>query len=175
MKFQFVFLLPILLLSCQSAPEIAQAKAKEVITQDAISIPVYDFDGLAPLLAQENDTTYVINFWATWCVPCVAELPYFEQLLEKYKNDKVKLILVSLDFRNKVDQSLIPFLKKNPLKGQVVLLDDNDSNTWISKIDPSWTGALPATIIYRNKQGAFFEKSFTFTELETELLNIKNN
>jgi thiol-disulfide isomerase/thioredoxin len=173
MKHQLLFLFLFFFSACSSA-QTATLETKEIIKADNITIPVYDFKGISALFNQENDTTYVINFWATWCVPCVAELPYFEQLLITYAHEKVRIILVSLDFRNKVEQSLIPFLKKKNLIADVCLLDDKDANYWINAIDPSWSGALPATIIYKNKERAFFEKSFTFESLETEYNNIKN-
>ena len=120
-----------------------------------------------------NDTFYVVNFWATWCIPCVQELPYFEQLLKKYKSEKMKVILVSLDFRKQVAKSLIPFMQKKNLQSQVVLLDDKNANTWINLVDSSWSGALPATLILNKKQRLFFEKSFNFEELEKVYLSSK--
>ena len=117
----------------------------------------------------------LVNFWATWCAPCVTELPYFDQLLTKYQSEKLSVSLVSLDFSNKLEKSLIPFLIKKKVLSNVLLLDDNGANSWINKINSDWSGALPATIIYTKDNYAFFEKSFTYDELETAFLNIKNN
>jgi thiol-disulfide isomerase/thioredoxin len=132
-------------------------------------VKVVDYKGLEPYLNKQNDTTYVINFWATWCGSCVKELPYFEQINEKYKNQKVKVILVSLDFPKSYQKSLIPFIKRKQLKSEIMLLDDPDSNTWISKIDKNWSGAIPATIIYNKNARSFYEKSFSYEELESAL------
>ena len=72
--------------------------------------PIYEnFEELAFIFQQQNDTTYVINFWSTWCAPCVKELPYFEQVNQKYTNRKVKVILVSLDFPKQLETKLKPF------------------------------------------------------------------
>jgi thiol-disulfide isomerase/thioredoxin len=146
---------------------------KEIIQARKTTVPVYDFEGLASFLQPKGDSTYVVNFWATWCIPCVQELPYFEQLLEKYKGEKLKVILVSLDFRKQMDKSLIPFMVRKKLKSEVVLLDDKNANTWINQVDSSWSGALPATLILNKKHRLFFEKSFTFEELENEYLKSK--
>lgn len=132
-------------------------------------VKVVDFKGLEPYLNKQNDTTYVINFWATWCGPCVKELPYFEKITESYKDKKVKVILVSLDFPKSYKKSLLPFLVKRGIKSEVILLNDPDSNTWISKIDKDWSGAIPATIIYNKSSRSFYEKSFSYEELESEL------
>ena len=124
------------------------------------SIPVMTFDELAPIFQVENDTTYVINFWATWCKPCVAELPYFIELHKKHKAEKFKMIFVSLDFPKQIEKKLIPFLGKNPLPGPVLVLDDPDANAWIPRVHPDWSGAIPATYVYQGKQNIFAERSF---------------
>lgn len=117
----------------------------------------------------KNDSIYIINFWATWCKPCVKELPAFEKIASDYSDKKVKVLLVSLDFIDKMDSQVVPFLKKNDIQSEVVLLDDADANSWIPKVSPQWTGAIPATIIYKKNNRKFYEQSFTFEELETEL------
>jgi len=76
----------------------------------ADDVPVYKtFDDFEPILHQDTDTTYVVNFWATWCGPCVKELPYFEALHKSYKNQPVKVVLVSLDFEKHIVRKLLPF------------------------------------------------------------------
>jgi len=131
------------------------------------SVPVIDFERFRPLLHQQNDTTYVINFWATWCVPCVKELPDFEKLNAKYKDRKFKMLLVSLDFRSTMQSRLMPFIEKNQLEAEVTLLHAPDANAWIDLVDPSWSGAIPATVIYQGDKRTFREGSYRFEELET--------
>ncbi len=120
-------------------------------------------------LQKKNDSIYVINFWATWCKPCIKELPAFERLASDYSDKKVKLLLVSLDFPDKLESQVIPFIKKNNIQSEVVLLDDSDANSWIPKVSPQWSGAIPATVIYKKDIRKFYEQSFTFEELETGL------
>ena len=131
---------------------------------------VYSFDEFQPLLNQQNEKVYVINFWATWCKPCVKEMPSFNQLYEKYQNKNVEIILVSLDFGNNVNARLFAFSKAQNIKSKIVILDDPDSNSWIDKVSSNWSGAIPATLIYNNKSRKFYEKPFTFSELEEELI-----
>jgi thiol-disulfide isomerase/thioredoxin len=137
-------------------------------------VPVYDFDGFEHLLHQKNDTVYVINFWATWCVPCVKELPEFEKINANYQNRNVSVLLVSLDMSRDYEKRLLPFIEKHDLKSKVVMLDDPRSNRWIPKVSEDWSGAIPATVIYRNDKRAFYERTFTYEELENELLNFLN-
>lgn len=154
----------------QKTPPPAPLK---VYSKDGVSVKAYDFDKLEYFLTQKNDTTYVVNFWATWCVPCVEELPHFEKINEKYKKDKVKVMLVSLDMFKMVESKLLPFIKEKQLKSDVVYLRDPDQNTWLPKVDSTWSGALPATLIYNKDKRKFYEKSFTYDELEKEVSNFK--
>lgn len=129
-------------------------------------IKVMNFSEFQPLLYHENDTVYVVNFWATWCGPCIKEIPYFEKLGEKYRDSKLKVIMVSMDMPNQIDSKLIPFIEKNNMENDVVLLDDPDFNNWIPIVNKEWTGAIPATLIYSKSFREFYAKELTFTELE---------
>jgi thiol-disulfide isomerase/thioredoxin len=130
---------------------------------NAQTVPSLSYNELKPLLNQKGDKIYVVNFWATWCAPCIKELPYFEVLDQR---EDVEVLLVSLDFPKHKESRLLPFIKKNKLQAKVVLLDDADENYWINDIHPNWSGALPATLIYTKKQRGFYEQSFTASRLD---------
>ena len=167
MKYVFVIVLTFFF-SCKDASEKEQVAEVNHSVDTEMSLEVYDFNGLEKFLSTKDDKTYVVNFWATWCAPCIKELPYFEQLNKEYSED-VEVILVSLDFPSKYESKLKPYIKKNNLQSKVVALNDVDSNTWIPKVDESWTGAIPATIIFNKNERKFYEKSFNYDELETEV------
>ncbi|MFN4122017.1 MAG: TlpA disulfide reductase family protein [Flavobacteriales bacterium] len=114
---------------------------------------------------QNNDTLYDFNFWATWCAPCVKELPYFEKALEVYSKAPIRILLVSLDAKKKMDTQLMPFLEKRNLKNEVILLSHPNANEWIDKVSPDWSGAIPATVFMKRDQKAFYEQSFEEQEL----------
>ncbi|HTO34940.1 MAG TPA: TlpA disulfide reductase family protein, partial [Flavobacterium sp.] len=139
-----------------------------------IALKSFDFDRLEPYLNQKNDTVYVVNFWATWCVPCVEELPHFEKLNAEYKERDFKMLLVSLDFPKMAESRVIPFIKEKDLKAEVVLLNDPDANRWIEKVSKDWSGAIPATLIYKNNTREFYEKTFTEDELAIEIQKFIN-
>jgi thiol-disulfide isomerase/thioredoxin len=146
---------------------------KETSTQKVVqvsSVKTYNYSELKPFLEKKDDKIYVINFWATWCAPCVKELPYFEKIKQEYANKNVEVLLVSLDFPKQVEKKLIPFINKNKIQSEVVLLDDVNEDVWIKAIDESWSGALPATIIYNKNNRKFYEQSFDYKTLESELL-----
>jgi thiol-disulfide isomerase/thioredoxin len=133
-------------------------------------IPVMDFKEFEPYLQRANDTTYVINFWATWCKPCVEEIPAFEELSRNYSHLPVKVLMVSLDFVRNLNSHLIPFIKNHNMIADVILLNDPRSHIWIEKVDGQWSGAIPATLIYNDRKRSFYERTFKFEELEQELL-----
>lgn len=150
-------------------------KPAYIYNKDGVHVNSYDFKSFEPYLNIQNDTTYVVNFWATWCAPCVAELPNFEKLNAEYKSKKVKVLLVSLDFKRQVETSLLPFIKNKNIQSQVVHLSDPDANAWISKVDSAWSGAIPATVIYDKHKRNFYEQSFTYEQLQKEITQFNNH
>ena len=174
MKKLFLFSLAFsLFISCQ------KTEKKDVLklalnTNTLTDVLTVDYNGLKPHLNKIEDKIYVVNFWATWCGPCVKELPYFEQIGQEYKDKNVEVLLVSLDFPKQKEKKLIPFINKKNLQSEVILLDDTNEQVWIKDISENWTGAIPATLIYNKDQRKFFEKSFTKEELETEIKSFIN-
>ena len=164
----------------QSCLDKKSEKTSEVAMKANLSINKEDFNSKKVVslnfeelerqyLQKKNDSIYIVNFWATWCKPCIKELPHFEKIAADYSDEKVKLLLVSLDFPDKLESQVIPFITENKIQSEVVLLDDSDANSWIPKVSPQWSGAIPATVIYKKDIRKFYEQSFTFEELETEL------
>ncbi|SCX88785.1 AhpC/TSA family protein [Nonlabens sp. Hel1_33_55] len=113
-----------------------------------------------------TDRVQVINFWATWCIPCVEELPAFVEIDDK---DNIEVILISLDDVENVDELVNPFLVKNNITPTVKLLDDPYAAEWIPMVDQHWDGAIPATLIQKGSKKMFYNTSFTASELKSEI------
>jgi thiol-disulfide isomerase/thioredoxin len=133
-------------------------------------IPVYKVDKLLSRIEKNNDTLYIVNFWATWCKPCVQELPDFEKINTEYKNQKVKVILVTLDFKEELKKRVIPFIKKNKYSTEVILLDEVDGS-FIDKVSKDWSGAIPATLLIKNKKKEFIGKKTNYEELKEKIIS----
>lgn len=150
-----------LFLSCKN-------EKKQHVNQDIKDITVYDFDGLEPLLYTKSNKTYLINFWAMWCAPCVEEMPYIQEYANN--NPDIEVVFVSMDFPKDIETKLKPFLKDKNITSKVVLLDDPDANTWINKINPNWSGSIPYTIMFNSKKRFYYERPFKDLEdLENEI------
>jgi thiol-disulfide isomerase/thioredoxin len=135
-------------------------------TSSAQHVPVLKYNTLQKLWDRPSDTVYVVNFWATWCKPCVEELPGFYKVNDEFSGKPFKMILVSLDFPQHINTRVIPFIKKNNIKAQVVLLDDDD-NVWINQLNPAWDGSIPVTLVIKNKASEFIDKPISYEDLKT--------
>ena len=136
----------------------------------AQTIKVVNYDKLKPAYTNNSDTLYVVNFWATWCRPCVEELPHFMEVTGKFSNtEKFKMILVSLDDSERADNSVKNFAKRLKLNTDLYLLDDiKRMNEWIRDTDSSWSGSIPATLfVKKGKSLHFTEGTLSKEELET--------
>jgi thiol-disulfide isomerase/thioredoxin len=123
-----------------------------------------------------KDTVYIINFWATWCAPCVQELPVFNKLNERYAGKPVKVVLVSLDFKEDYPMKLGVFLQRKKITPDVIWLTDTNPNVFIPKVDNSWQGSIPATVVIQTGKGVkkFIEGQVTEREIKKivdELVN----
>jgi len=123
--------------------------------------------------ASSADTVYVINFWATWCIPCVQELPEFNDLNTHYKDKPVKIVLVSLDFKEDYPRKLASFVERKRLLPEVLWLSDTDPNKFIPKIEPDWQGSIPATLIIQpGKYRKFIEGQISAAQVSGLIDNV---
>lgn len=138
-------------------------------------VPIYaqstlqyaSFNDLQTSLLKDNEHVIVLNFWATWCKPCVAELPDFEKLNADYKDKGVKVVLANLDFHSKTAEVVPAFLVDRNIQSNVVHLTDQDANDYINKVDLSWSGAIPATVVYyKGEKIWFFEGQTDYETLK---------
>ena len=148
-----------------------------VVSANAQEASIVRIGKLQELINRKEDKVLVLNFWATWCGPCVAELPIFEKL-NAAGNPDVEVVLVSLDMDLDPDPAKVyKFIKKKNIKSTVYLLNEADPNSWIDKIDKEWSGAIPATIVI-NKQTAkriFVGKQVHEGDLEKIIAEVKTN
>jgi thiol-disulfide isomerase/thioredoxin len=151
----------------------------------AQSVKVISFKTLQTMFNQPNDTTYIVNFFASWCAPCVRELPEFMAFAEAYKTEKVQVIYVSLDSKKDAKKKLGPLSiwrettsrtsGKLNFGRNLYLLDETNANNWINQIDSTWGGDIPATLFVNHQKhfSKLFAQSFTKNLLFQTFLTIK--
>jgi len=134
---------------------------------------VIKFEKLDAILKAQSDDILVVNFWATWCGPCVKELPLFEALHAKDVSN-VRVLLVNLDYADQIDK-VNSFIIRKKIKSPVLLLDEIDYNAWIDRVDASWEGAIPATLILNTKTGQrkFIGREVSNGDLETYIETLR--
>src|SRR5688572_23896474 len=139
-------------LVCLLATGYASAQKAEIIK----------LDRLQKIIETKSDKIQVINFWATWCAPCVKELPLFEKINASEAGVKVTLVSLDLDL-DPNPEKVFKFVSRKKLQSEVLILDEKDPNSWIDKIEQQWSGALPATIIVNTRTG---KRKFVGKELQ---------
>lgn len=122
----------------------------------------------------ESKTPLIINFWATFCKPCVEEIPYFQEEVKKHEKDGVKLLLVSLDLKEFYPAKIRDFADKRQFTAPMVWLNETNADYFCPRIDPKWSGAIPATLFINNKTGyrRFFEEQLSPETLQKEIMAI---
>jgi len=120
----------------------------------------------------ESKTPLIVNVWATWCGPCLEELPYFQKEVKEHSKDSMQLLLVSLDFKEAFPKDIKKFVDKKKIRTPVVWLDETDADYFCPRLDPKWSGAIPATLFINNKTGyrKFYEGKISHEGLKKEIM-----
>jgi thiol-disulfide isomerase/thioredoxin len=138
--------------------------------QEIKSVKITDLEKIIA----ESKTPLLINFWATWCKPCIEEIPYFQDEVKKYRKDSLQLLLVSLDFSDEYPAGLTSFAQKRKFTAPMLWLNETKADYFCPKIDPLWSGAIPATLFINSKTGyrKFFEEQLSPDQLKKEIMAI---
>lgn len=133
---------------------------------------IISFEQFEEMMKKESSKLRVYNFWATWCAPCIKEMPYFEKA--QAENPDLELVFISMDDGRKPDR-VTNFIEKRAVQAPVFLLDDVDYNKWIDKVSPDWSGAIPATLfIEPDGTKHFVEGELESEELESLIKKLKS-
>lgn len=133
-------------------------------------IPKWKLTDLEAAIKNAEGPT-IFNFWATFCKPCIEEIPYFQQLVKKYDSAGVKLVLVSLDFSENYPKKIADFATKRKFTAPIKFLDETNADVFCPAVDKSWSGVLPATLFVNHKTGyrKFYEEQISKEVLEKEI------
>lgn len=137
-----------------AAAGMALLPARPALT--AANVNVSDGPGLKRTVAAQKGKVTVVNLWATWCGPCVAEFPDLVQLHNKYRGKGLSFISVSIDDPEAKGQ-VVSFINKQKAAFPVYIRRTGDPEAFIRPLDKAWPGAVPVTYIF-NKQGKLVGK-----------------
>jgi thiol-disulfide isomerase/thioredoxin len=91
----------------------------------------------------------LVNFWATWCVPCREEFPDLVKIRSQYATDQLDFVVISLDDASDISKAVPEFLGEvHATALPSYLLNADDEDAAIKLVDPAWSGELPATFLY---------------------------
>lgn len=133
-------------------------------------------DEYKELLDNSKGKVVLVNFWATWCPPCVKEFPELVKLYNDYKSKDFVLLFISLDDKSEYDSKLLPFLKKQGVDFTSYFGNFSNPETIMNYVDKSWQGEIPFTGIY-NKEGILSKTMMgnkTYEQFETEIKKYMN-
>lgn len=128
----------------------------------AQEINMISLESLNKLIESPDKKLKVINFWASWCRPCIMEMPHFEAI----DKTKATVYFITLDHPQDIAKAQ-RMVEKNGIKSKVLLLDEKDADKYITAINEGWSGAIPATLFVDARGRKYFhEKAFDKPELE---------
>ena len=147
-----------------------------LVKSNAQDLPKWKITELEDYIAK-SETPLVISFWATYCLPCIKEIPIFEKVIKENEAKGVKMLLVSLDFKESYPEKIISFATKRNFKSYIVWLDETDADYFCPRVDSSWSGVMPATLFVNNKKSvrSFIEEEMPKEKFESELKKIFND
>jgi thiol-disulfide isomerase/thioredoxin len=129
------------------------------------------FADLQAEIINDKEHITVLNFWATWCKPCVAELPDIEKINTDFKKKGVRVVLANLDFHSKTDSVVPAFIVKRNIQSEVVHITNQDPNDYINLVDKTWSGAIPITAIYyKGEKVWFFEGETNYETIQSIII-----
>ncbi|MFY0650852.1 MAG: redoxin domain-containing protein [Cyclobacteriaceae bacterium] len=125
--------------------DLADRKNEEWQAQE-VTLEEVNTEGLKTLLANDGENLRLVNFWATWCGPCITEYPEFVEIHRMYNQRGFEFVSVSAD-NLKVKDRVLKFLKKETSAVANYIYNEEDKYVMIEAVDPDWDGALPYSVL----------------------------
>ncbi|MEX2566283.1 MAG: TlpA disulfide reductase family protein [Cyclobacteriaceae bacterium] len=129
---------------------------------------IISFNEFEEIIDKPSEKLRIYNFWATWCAPCIKEMPDFEKINKELTD--VDLVFISMDDGRRPER-VTSFIEKKGIASPVLLLDDIDFNRWINKVNENWSGAIPATLFINSEGDRHFHEGQLSEQELRELIN----
>ena len=116
------------------------------LEEEPVAVELVDAPGLTALRKNDSGKVRLINFWATWCGPCITEFPDLVTINRMYRRRAFELLTVSANYPDE-KKEVLAFLKKNQASSRNLLFGETEKYKLMEAFDPQWNGALPYTIL----------------------------
>ncbi|WP_294218717.1 TlpA disulfide reductase family protein [uncultured Chryseobacterium sp.] len=128
-------------------------------------------ENMGQYLAQKNDTLYVTNFFATWCGPCMKEIPHFKKKIEELKGQPVKFTFVDMDDSSEWNGAVKKFGEENGLTDHIILLDGKklDKNFFPNNFQKWDGGSIPFTYMRKGDKTDEYLGNMSEDELTSKI------
>jgi thiol-disulfide isomerase/thioredoxin len=169
----------ILLLALSGCTKYVEEKEaiKEKTGERSAQISVIDETWLKDKIEHRNGKILFVNFWATWCEPCVEEFPDLVKIYNEHKDSNFEFLSISVNLHSEIDTKVKPFLKEQSVDFQVVVIEEKRSEEIINLVNPEWDGTIPATIIYdeNGKRKQFFAEAENYEFFNRSIEKVKSH
>jgi thiol-disulfide isomerase/thioredoxin len=147
----------------------------DTVRKEVGPIDPIDQAGLKKLVSQRNGKILFLNIWATWCAPCVEEFPDLIKLAHSYPDSEVEVVGISADYPDEVDSKILPFIRKHNVQFRIYVAQFDHQEDFINGVNTSWSGALPATLVYdaHGKQRYFSVGAGTFEKFKQAIDSVR--
>lgn len=154
-----IFVLATGLILTTACSDQENAKSETVANDVVNHIEVIDEAGIDKLIQERKGKILLLNFWATWCIPCRDEFPDLVKIAKTYREGNLEVIGISADYPDEIEDKIQPFLKSQNANFKNYVKNVEDDEILINSINPEWSGSLPATFVY-STDGILRESNF---------------
>jgi len=138
----------------------------------AQSVKIIVYKELDQRISKASDSIRVYNIWASWCRPCIMELPHFKEAQKQLQDQPVKFYFITMDVPDKIEKAK-DILKQKGFEGSHFLLNES-TNYWIEQMDPNWAGDIPYTVLVK-RDGKKVPASYVFSSTKQLVEFVKAN
>ena len=157
------------------APSQAEPAADKAPDAPAVprvaDMPQVDHQGLKARVAADGGKVTMVAAWATWCAPCIEEMPTLAAFYNKHQHEGLKVIGLCMDDRTPMKDKIQEVLDRIKVPFPMVTIKEEGQDAFYKAVDPSWEGDLPGTLVFNDKgeRVAFFKEALTEEVLQREV------
>lgn len=152
---------------------VSAQQTLEKMNAEPVEVNMIDVTGIKKLVKNDSDKLRLINFWATWCAPCVAEFPVLININRNFRKRQFEMITISMDNQDK-SKDVLNFLKKSHASTKNYHYNSDSKYELIEAVDKEWPGSLPYTMIVKPGGEVIYKQVGIIDELEVRKVIVED-